>query len=148
MLDLTKSLNSTTEDITTFRKELGLMQAQIKELDNYKLEVIELRAEVAELRRDKATQEQRRFLNDVEITGITENNSENLPQIISVLSATLGVELDCRDVCDVRRVGPRGSGTSALERPRPIVVTMTRRAPRDQLLRAARARRGLTTDKL
>ena len=147
MEDFTRSLNATTDDIAQFRQELCEVKTQMRELDKYKTEVISLRAEVAELRRGMALEEQRRFLRDVEITGVTENKSENLPQLVGVISASLGVELDPRDVDDVRRVGPRGNA-GALEQPRPIVVTLTRRAPRDQLLRAARSRRGLTTEKL
>jgi hypothetical protein len=60
----------------------------------------------------------------------------------------LGVQLDPRDVDDVRRVGLRGGGAGGVERPRPIVLTLTRRAPRDQILRAAKVRRGLTTEML
>ncbi|KAG7307677.1 hypothetical protein JYU34_007898, partial [Plutella xylostella] len=85
---------------------------------------------------------------------------ENLTQVVNVLSNKLGVQLDPRDVDDVRRVGARGggggggsggsggAGAGAMERPRPVVLTFTRRAPRDQLLRAAKVRRGLTTDML
>lgn len=147
MADFVKTLNCTTDEIDTFRHELGEIKHQLKELDRCKAEVVELRLEVTELRQELAAKEQIRFLKDVEITGITENNTENLPQLVTVIAATLGVELDPRDVDEVRRVGPRGK-PGPLERPRPIVVSMTRRGPRDQLLRAARARRGLTTDKL
>ncbi|XP_063837204.1 uncharacterized protein LOC135086403 [Ostrinia nubilalis] len=147
MIDFTKSLNSTTDEIAAFRQEVADIKSQMKEMDRCKAEVIELRAEVTELRQVIAAKEQRTFLKDVEITGITENSTENLQQLVSVVSASLGVELDPRDIDDIRRIGPRG-GASASDRPRPIVVSMTRRAPRDQLLRAARVRRGLTTDKL
>ncbi|KAL4714451.1 hypothetical protein ACJJTC_017746 [Scirpophaga incertulas] len=147
MQDLTSSLNSTSEDIATFRQELTEMKIQLRELDKCKKEVAGLRAEVTSLRQEIATKEQRCLLRDVEVTGITENKNENLHQIVNVLSSTLGVDLDPRDVDDIRRVGQRGGG-GALEQPRPIVVTMTRRAPRDELLRAARTRRGLTTDKI
>ncbi|CAG9137783.1 unnamed protein product [Plutella xylostella] len=86
---------------------------------------------------------------------ITEINGENLTQVVNVLSNKLGVQLDPRDVDDVRRVGARGgggggggAGAGAMERPRPVMLTFTRRAPRDQLLRAAKARRGITTEML
>ncbi|KAG7295766.1 hypothetical protein JYU34_020817 [Plutella xylostella] len=115
--------------------------------------------QVLELRQVLADKEQRHFLKDVEITGLTESNGENLTQVVNVLSNKLGVQLDPRDVDDVRRVGARGgggggsggsggAGAGAMERPRPVVLTFTRRAPRDQLLRAAKVRRGLTTDML
>ncbi|CAG9133312.1 unnamed protein product [Plutella xylostella] len=157
MTEFTASLNYTSEDIVQFRQELTEMKGQLKELDFYKSEVKTLRAEVLELRQVLADKEQRHFLKDVEITGLTESNGENLTQVVNVLSNKLGVQLDPRDVDDVRRVGARGggggggsggAGAGAMERPRPVVLTFTRRAPRDQLLRAAKVRRGLTTDML
>ncbi|KAG7305873.1 hypothetical protein JYU34_008416 [Plutella xylostella] len=160
MTEFTASLNYTSEDIVQFRQELTEMKGQLKELDYYKSEVKTLRAEVSELRQVLEDKEQRHFLKDVEITGLTETNGENLTQVVNVLSNKLGVQLDPRDVDDVRRVAARGggggggsggsggAGAGAMERPRPVVLTFTRRAPRDQLIRAARVRRGITTDML
>lgn len=146
MCSFTKALNSTSQDIDQFRTDLTDMKRQLKELDGYKIEVTNLRAEVAELRLALSSREQRALLKDIEINGITEQKEENLQQIVTVISSKLGVELDPRDVDDVRRVGLRGGGAGGLERPRPVVITFTRRAARDQMLRASRVRRGLTTD--
>ncbi|KAG6439184.1 hypothetical protein O3G_MSEX000559 [Manduca sexta] len=148
MCSFTASLNSTTDDILLFRKELQDVKTQLKELDSYKTEVENLRCEVSELRQELAAQKQEKFLKDIEISGITEHKEENLPQIVSVLSVKLGVEMDSQNIDQIRRVGLRGGGPGALERPRPIIVTMTRRAPRDEFLRAARVRRGITTEML
>lgn len=151
MEDFTSSLNSTTEDIFEFRKEINDLKKQVKELDHYKTEVNTLRLEVADLRREIVLQQQRQYLRDIEITGLTEHKQENLFHTVSILSAKLGVELDPKDIDDVRRVGTRESASSsqeALHRPRPVIVTLVRRAPRDQLLRAARVRRDITTDKI
>lgn len=148
MSAFTTSLNSTSEDIETFRKEILDIKKELRDLDRYKVEVIELRAEVLQLRQEAESKQQRQFLKDVELSGVTEHHGENLSFIISNLTAKLGVELDPRDIEDVRRVGRRNGGGSGTERPRPIILTLTRRAPRDQLLRAARVRRGLTTEML
>ncbi|XP_063363537.1 uncharacterized protein LOC134652294 [Cydia amplana] len=149
MTEFTASLNNTSADITEFRNEISDMKSKLKELDSYKTEVQNLRAEVTYLRKELASTEQRKFLKDVEITGLTETRGENLQQVVSIVSTKLGVQLDPRDVDDVRRVGKKGENTAAgLERPRPVVLTLTRRAPRDQLLRAARVRRELNTTNL
>ncbi|XP_063544189.1 uncharacterized protein LOC134752409 [Cydia strobilella] len=148
MTAFTTSLNNTSEDVASFRNEISEMKSQLKELDFCKSEVKNLRTEVVELRQEIEYKEQRHLLKDVEILGLTEHNSENLQQVIHTMCAKLGVELDPRDVDDVRRVGLRGGGVGSVERPRPVVLTLTRRAPRDQILRAARVRRGLTTDML
>ncbi|XP_048487141.1 uncharacterized protein LOC125490834 [Plutella xylostella] len=101
MTEFTASLNYTSEDIVQFRQELTEMKGQLKELDFYKSEVKTLRAEVLELRQVLADKEQRHFLKDVEITGLTESNGENLTQVVNVLSNKLGVQLDPRDVDDM-----------------------------------------------
>lgn len=147
MVEFTSSLNITTEDMQHFRKEIIEMKKELKELDRFKTEVIELRAEVLDLRQQLDSREQRLFHKDIELSGITEHSGENLSQIISNVTVKLGVDLDPRDIDDIKRVGVRGQGGgNKAERPRPVILTLTRRAPRDQLLRAARVRRGLTTD--
>lgn len=151
MSEFTCSLNSTSEDIHDFRKEINDLKNQVKDLERYKKEVSDLRLEVTELRLELAAHQQRQFLRDVEISGVTEHKQENLTHTISILSSKLGVELGPHDIDDVRRVGNRGTGDASEcsdKAPRPVVVTLTRRAVRDQLLRAARVRRGITTDKI
>lgn len=74
MSAFTAALISTSLDIAEIRNDVLEMKSQLKEL------------EVAELRQAMAAKEQRGFRNDVEITGLTENKSENLYQIVSVLS--------------------------------------------------------------
>ncbi|XP_030026183.2 uncharacterized protein LOC115444522 [Manduca sexta] len=144
MCAFTSALNSTSEDVEQFRKELSDMKKELKDLDRYKAEVVDLRAEVLELRNELESRQQYKYLKDIELTGITEHQSENLPQIVTNLTTKLGISMDPRDIDDIKRVGQKTSGTDS--RPRPVVVTFTRRAPRDEMLRAARVRRGLTTD--
>lgn len=148
MVSFTSSLNSTTDDIFEFRQEIRDLQGQVKELHRYKTEADGLRVEVSELRRELAMHKQHLCSKEVELSGITEHKQENLSQIVSVLSVKLGVDLDQRDVDNIQRVGRRGGESDSEDRPRPIVVTLTRRAPRDKLLQAARVRRGLNTDDL
>lgn len=148
MSAFTESLNSTSMDIAQFRQDMTEIKTQLKDLNRYKEEVKTLRAEVAELRQELSAKEQRGLRKDIEITGVTEHKGENLMQIVNVISTKLGVELDQRDVDDVRRVGMYGGGQGGAPRPRPVVLTFTRRAPRDDMIRAARARRGLTTESL
>lgn len=148
MNDFTTSLNHSSEDVAVFRREISDMKNQLKEQEFYKAEVKNLRAEVIELRQELESREQQRLLKNVEITGLTEASGENLQQVVNTICVKLGVRLDPCDIDDVRRVGLRGGGPGGVERPRPVILTLTRRAPRDQILRAARVRRGLTTDML
>ncbi|KAI5638642.1 hypothetical protein NE865_08698 [Phthorimaea operculella] len=109
-------------------------------------DVPSLKTEIAALHLELENRDQQQFRKDVELTGLTEQTNENLPHIVATLATKLGVQMDSRDVDDIRRVGVKGGKDGKDERPRPVIITLTRRAIRDTLLSAARSRRGLTTD--
>ncbi|XP_046976633.1 uncharacterized protein LOC124542787 [Vanessa cardui] len=100
--------------------------------------------EIAHLKSELNDRDQSCLTNDVEITGITERAGENLPHILGLVACKIGVQIDEKDVVYVERSGPRPAHVENSERlrPRPIVVRLARRALREQLLRAARVRRG------
>ncbi|KAL0901386.1 hypothetical protein ABMA27_006660 [Loxostege sticticalis] len=103
---------------------------------------------VADLKLDLNDRDQELLCNDVEISGIPEENSERCCHIVLAVAQKLGVKLEERDLVSVERAGPaRRSSTedAAPPRPRPLVVRLARRAQRDQLLAAARVRRDATT---
>ncbi|KAJ2941727.1 hypothetical protein O0L34_g10535 [Tuta absoluta] len=88
--------------------------------------------------------------NDLEITGVSETVGENVQQLVQVLAVKIGVDLHENDVVDVYRAGrsrsPQTPGPDEKQlRPRPIILRLARRAPRDNFLRNARVRRNLTT---
>ncbi|CAG4961354.1 unnamed protein product [Colias eurytheme] len=95
--------------------------------------------------------EQEKLLNDVEISGVQENTGENLLHIAITLAQKIGISIDERDIVNVHRRGVRkrvdtnGSAASDAIQSRPIVLRLTRRHLRDELLRAARVRRGADT---
>ncbi|XP_069359443.1 putative leucine-rich repeat-containing protein DDB_G0290503 [Maniola hyperantus] len=118
-----------------------------------------MQATISQLQNQINDRDQDLLMNDVEISGLQESSSENLISITCLLAKKLGVELDDRDVVTAERSGPRrtlsasddGEVRARQPRPRPIVVRLARRAVRDNLLRAARVRRGadssgITTD--
>lgn len=98
--------------------------------------------------------EQESMANVIEIYGLSELPGENLGHLITVVGQKIGVTLDERDVDYVTRVGGRRSSAPAAgvpgasdagDRPRPVVLKLTRRKVKDELLKAARVRRGLST---
>ncbi|XP_047024661.1 uncharacterized protein LOC124633475 [Helicoverpa zea] len=114
---------------------------------------------IAELKCQLNERDQELLLNDIEITGIPESKEESTLHLVNVLAVKLGITLDERDVVHAERVGAThrnrvvaldGSiaADPAAQRPRSISVRLARRATRDALLRAARVRRGLSTDAL
>ncbi|XP_047995564.1 uncharacterized protein LOC125233552 [Leguminivora glycinivorella] len=91
---------------------------------------------------------------EVEITGIEETNNENPVHLAVLVAQKLGVEMDSTDVVSAERVGVKrapndgdgsGGGDGSAGRPRALVVRLTRRVHRDNLLRAARRARGADT---
>ncbi|KAH9636698.1 hypothetical protein HF086_003246 [Spodoptera exigua] len=109
---------------------------------------------IADLKLQLNERDQDLLLNDIVVSGIPETKAENPAHLVKAVSLKLGIALDDRDIVNVERLGMvrRNFVTSAsqsdiTERPRPrvIAVRLSRRAVRDQLIRAARVRRGLTT---
>ncbi|KAI5633279.1 hypothetical protein NE865_14033 [Phthorimaea operculella] len=93
------------------------------------------------------------LLNDLEITGIPERSGENVQHIIGLVAFKVGMDLQEQDIVDAYRVGARSregegegsSGRGALG-PRPIILRLARRTPRDNFLRCARVKRNLKTN--
>uniref|UniRef100_A0A2A4KAI6 FP protein C-terminal domain-containing protein n=1 Tax=Heliothis virescens TaxID=7102 RepID=A0A2A4KAI6_HELVI len=114
---------------------------------------------IAELKCQLNERDQELLLNDIEITGIPECKDESTLHLVKVLAVKLGIALDERDLVHAERVGATHRNRvvasdgaipadPATQRPRSISVRLARRATRDALLRAARVRRGLSTDEL
>lgn len=117
--------------------------------DNPELSNGSLSASIEQLRAELNDRDQDLLLNDVEVSCIPEQRGESLPHVIVTVASKLGVTLADQDIVSVVRVGRLSESAdppAAAPRPRLIVVRLARRAVRDQLLRAARVRRGATTE--
>ena len=109
----------------------------------------QLMSTIEQLKSELNDRDQELLCNDVELSCVPELKGENVVHSVLVLAKKLGVEVSDRDVVSAVRVGRvlEGGGAAAEEaRPRVIVVRVARRALRDQLLQAARVRRGATTE--
>ncbi|KAL0883332.1 hypothetical protein ABMA27_016739 [Loxostege sticticalis] len=103
-----------------------------------------LRRTVEELKLELNEREQEALLADLEIGQLPEQKGENVLHAVAVLATRLGVPLEERDLVFAERVGapPAEAGGRA----RRVVVRLARRHLRDELLRAARVRRGVTAE--
>lgn len=159
---LRTELLACTKEMSSFRQELGVIRTTLADFSNRmdsfderlsKLEKRENPVEsidetLSQLRSDLNDRDQELLLNDVEITGISERDGENLSHVVALISNKLGVNIDEREVVSVQRAGPvRARAQTTSERPpaRAICVRLARRSLRDELLRAARVRRGADT---
>ncbi|KAI5636641.1 hypothetical protein NE865_10657 [Phthorimaea operculella] len=146
---LSDSLLACREDINSLRTELSDVKENMKRFEGYETEVKQLREEVQQLRSQVEYREKMQLRNDIEISGVNESQNENLTHVVSTIALKLGVKYEPQDVDYVVRAGrqlPVEEGE--VRRPRSIIVRFTRRAPRDEMLRAARSRRNITTEQL
>lgn len=115
-------------------------------------EITLLNSTVRELQSQMSLQEQFNMRNELEIHGVTELERENLQHIVNLTSKKYGVDLSDADIDGVWRVGPRTPRNSNNMKkdwkPRPIVVKLLRRAKRDELIKAAKSRRNVTTENI
>ncbi|CAG9575295.1 unnamed protein product [Danaus chrysippus] len=106
-----------------------------------------LQTQIQQLKADLSRREQESMLNDIQISGLPEQQGENLMHLCQVITNKIGTEIDALDVVSAERVGPRRSvalnGEQA--RPRPVVVRLARRTLRNDIIQAARVRRVIDT---
>ncbi|XP_049885458.1 uncharacterized protein LOC126380235 [Pectinophora gossypiella] len=105
-----------------------------------------LESTVAQLRQDLDDRDQELLLNDIEISGVPEENGESVAHLVTACAAKLGVTVDERDIVRCMRVGGRREGSEGKPRPRNIAVRLARRSTRDRFLHEARVRRTATTE--
>ena len=116
-----------------------------RSLQNAELEIASLRPTVGSLQQLQAIREQDTMKNDLEIVGIPEHENENLTHIVLTTSQKIGVELCETDIAEITRAGPKRNSRQTLS-PRPIVLRLLRKQKRDDMVRAAKARRNITTE--
>ncbi|XP_026313558.1 uncharacterized protein LOC113225457 [Hyposmocoma kahamanoa] len=105
-----------------------------------------LQQSIAKLQYELNEKEQEAIINDIEIGGVPEYHNESAAHLITTIAAKIGVNLDTRDIVSATREGlvrPTRVGDS--RGPRRVIVRLSRRAVRDELLRAARSRRNTDT---
>ncbi|CAK1596270.1 unnamed protein product [Parnassius mnemosyne] len=148
ILDFKAELHSCGARLTALEDKVSTLETscEVKSPGN----VEKLENTITELKRQLNEREQESLHNDLEISGLPEEKNENILHVTGLIAVKLGMKLEDRDVVFAERVGfPRrnraAEDATASLRPRAIVVRLARRALRDDLLRAARVRRGLSS---
>ncbi|CAB3220415.1 unnamed protein product [Arctia plantaginis] len=137
------------EELTT---SIATNDFRIKSLENRDKEVKILENKVLELQQEVNTQSQQQLCNELELAGIPESNNENLHHIALLAAKKVGVDLADDDIDWVTRAGPHikraVNPNSDVNSTRPIVVRFLRRSKRDQLIKASKTRRNVTSSDL
>lgn len=128
-------------------------ETRLRTLEDQKHDCDKLKATVNQLQAQLNSQAQSLLANEVEISGVTEINNENLHHLVLVAAAKVGVEVSESDLDGIRRAGPRRTSADVSKDgrpplPRPVVVRFTRKAKRNEFLKAAKARRSLNNKDL
>jgi prefoldin subunit 5 len=155
--DLEARIDRNTNSVTSITQRLNNMDSRLEEAEAQKehhtdvSQVLELQATIEQLKSELNDKEQNSLMNDLEISGLPEQQHENTVHMVKLIAAKMGVTIDDRDVVEAWRAGPRRLSAAAPAAPapplraRPLVVRCARRSVRDALLAAARVRRSLKT---
>lgn len=147
--EITVSLNRCHDRLDELGITLSSQEARIARLEGCEKENIILKAKVAQLHNDINAQQQHQLRNEIELSGIPETSNESLVHTILVAARKVGVDLEDKDIDWTSRVGPRRPPSESPETstrlPRPVVVRLLRRTKRDELLKAAKSRRNVTS---
>lgn len=153
---------SARSEMTSFRQEIAQLNLNMadfnKRVDAVEVRVSQIEQQIAnnnvtenttlvdtidQLKADLNDREQEELLNDIEIAGVPENSGENVVHLTSLIIKKIGIDINENDVVSADRKGPKRDGDR--HRHRSIKVRLARRALRDDILRAARVRRGADT---
>ncbi|XP_063389371.1 uncharacterized protein LOC134675140 [Cydia fagiglandana] len=132
-----------------FDVRLTLTESKVDRLPSIEANLKQLEAEFVTLKANERDRDQFCRLNNVEISGVPQKDNENLMSILNNICLKVGFGLLETDVDSIHRVRrfplSVGSGNRADPRPPAIIVRFCQRRRKDELVAAARARRGLTS---
>lgn len=144
----TSSLNRCHERLDEMVNAQKILDDRLKHLEHRDQEFVLLTEKVRQLECSLNTQAQSQLRNEVEIIGIPETHNESLQHIVLIAARKIGVELSEQDVDWVHRAGSRRAVSTDNSFSRPVVVRLLRRGKRDQIIKASRSRRIITSKDL
>ncbi|XP_047543805.1 uncharacterized protein LOC125075962 [Vanessa atalanta] len=155
---LTKEINRCHERIdlleaTVISNESHIYTTESQENEGENNEMEFLKCTISELQVRMNAQAVNHLKKEIELCGIPELPSENATQITLHLAQEIGVELSDQDIDWTTRAGPRilpsdKSTGNARKHSRPIVVRLLRRSKRDEIIKASKTRRNITSSDL
>lgn len=141
--DLRKELHAVTDSLNLKTEKYD---RKLQEQDS---EIASLKNSLKELQKLQSEEQQNNLGNVIEITGVPEQENENLIHLIMLSAKKIGVDLAEGEVDSVSRAGPvrvNKASKHSVHTPRPIVVKLLRRSKRDAIIKAARLRKNVTSD--
>ncbi|XP_045541449.1 uncharacterized protein LOC123722939 [Papilio machaon] len=152
MSELLEAISSLSGIIEAQNSRINHLENNIevieKKIESNTSETEKLKAIIAELKADIRNRDQDMLCNDIEITHLPETQNENTVHVVLAIAKKINVRLDERDVVFAERVGYYRPTADKLapEKPRPLMLRLSRRATRDDIIKAARVCRSITTE--
>lgn len=143
--ELRSTFQGSLSEMTALSERLDTQEARLSAIEASAKNVEDLELQIRDLKRHINSREQLSLQNDIEISGVTEHKGENIMHVTGLILNKIGLSVDERDIVESRRVGPVHLDHEGKQRPRPIVLRVTRRAVHEQVIRGARARRNIST---
>lgn len=166
--DIMLEIRALRLDFSLFQREMSDLKIEVRsclsridELEN-RMEALEkhppvhiescdeVSSVIAQLKADLNDRDQDILVNDLEIRNIPEEKGENPIHLVVAIATKLGVDLHDSDIVSAERFRGRFLNSTSSEgpseqRPRALVIRLTRRELRDKLLQNARVRRSSDT---
>lgn len=141
------SLKSLLEGVQQCNARLDNYEERIKSLEHGNSQLVTLNETICNLKETLNHQLQSVMRNEIEIIGIEESSSENLNHTVLLTAAKLGVQLTMDDIDWTVRAGLKKTPIpdSNAKFPRPVIVRLLRRSKRDELIKASKTRRNLSS---
>lgn len=146
LADLRSSLGSTNDRMSSLEERVAVIENQKQAQPQVNQDVHHL---IAQLRSDINDRDQELLATDIQISHLPEKSGENPVHMAMLVASKMGVKVEERDIVSAERVGGRrinATQPAPVEaRPRFLVVRLARRDLRNEMLEAARVRRGMTS---
>lgn len=99
-----KSLNNFSKLVDGFNKKILKLEAKVNDIDRISADNIKLNSEIKYLKSRLTNVEQLGRMNDVEISGVTEQKNENLIQVVKSVGVAINCPFNEKDIDIVHRV--------------------------------------------
>lgn len=99
-----KSLNNFSKLVDGFNKKIQKLETKVKDMDRISADNLKLNSEIKYLKSRLANVEQLGRMNDVEISGVTEQKNENLIQLVKSVGVAINCPFNEKEIDVVHRV--------------------------------------------
>lgn len=143
--ELQTSIEYTSQRVDGIQKQVDVANLRQKSETELSAELLTVKNTLHNMQQESNKQQQRDRLLNLELTGLPENSKENLLSLFQSIAKYAGVDTSDHDVVHITRVQSRQPVSG---RPRTVVVKLTQRIQKDNILAGIRKKHGITTENI